>query len=443
MRYVVARYEDDEPDYQPVTQLEPAAQLSAWLAAEHLSCCTLQGGFLILADGAPWNRDAIDEISMSTTWLGAVERLLAGAASQGVWAWEESNMTLVRRGEDVEMYDVHHAGSVVCPLVRFPLRDFALALAEAAEQAGTFLGAVLALDMPEAAREVLQANLAHDWAEAAARVRAAAQGPLPEPEGEAPSALHLAIRLDDREALQRALAEEGPNVREADQPALCEAMQLRRLGAVEALLAAGADPNALDRHGIHALTCAVRSGEEPIVAALLKAGADTSGHPGWRQNPVRAAAQSTMYHERPSPILARLLAAGARIDLPSAILLGDHAGARRLAHEAPAHPDILGVWAQRLRQETLPGRQGSPAERIAAWTPALQALREAGAPLHYTEGEADPPLHAAVLSESLELVEAVLALGADPRAPGRMGQSALERAERYGLEAIAARLREG
>lgn len=429
--------QSDTMEWTPVDQLDPAAQLARWTATSGLSCCALQGGFLISADGQPWNPNAIDELSMAPSWLQATEALLAGATTQSVWAWEESDMTLIRRGEDVEMYDVHHSGSVVCPLVRFPLRDFARALADAAEAGGRFLSAALALDMPPETREVLEHNLRSDWADAARRLREAAalevQPPARAPE---PSALHLAIVLDDLPGVRRALEREGPDVREADQPALCEALNRRRGGAVRALLAAGADPECRDRHGITALTVAARAGEAEAVAALLQAGADPTTRPDWRESPLRAVAQGAMYRSSPGPIFDLLRAAGAELDLACAVLLGDRESTTRLAHQVPEHPDILGLWVQRLRQETYRERDGSVAARVAWWAPAVEALRAAGASLHDQEGEVDPPLHAAVLTEDPELVRAVLALGADPRAPGRDGRSALEMAEAYGLARV-------
>lgn len=140
---------------------DPAALLDHWLSLPKLTCCSMRGGFFIHADGSLWNERAVDEIKMSVTWLQALGRILRGDDSAWVWAWEESNMTLARRGGVVEMRDVLDDGRVVCPPVAFPLTAFAEALLVPARKFERLAAAVRALlaARREAARDGLPTNL--------------------------------------------------------------------------------------------------------------------------------------------------------------------------------------------------------------------------------------------------------------------------------------------
>ena len=101
VEFVIGQRRGHEHQWVPARELDPAEVRAGWLASKRLSCCTLLGGFLISGDGEPWNDNAIDEISMAPSWLSGTLSLLQGATTAGVWAWEESSMTLIRRGEAV------------------------------------------------------------------------------------------------------------------------------------------------------------------------------------------------------------------------------------------------------------------------------------------------------------------------------------------------------
>jgi len=136
-----ARYElrvNDEP--LPVTDLvgQAGTLLDYYLQLDSLSCCSVLGGFVICADGEVAMGET-DEVSMSQTWLPAILRLQRGEDCVSVWAWEESNMTLTRDREFLEMEDVHHSGTIVCARVRFPFCDFVRAILNASRPMASFV----------------------------------------------------------------------------------------------------------------------------------------------------------------------------------------------------------------------------------------------------------------------------------------------------------------
>jgi hypothetical protein len=359
---------------------------------------------------------------MSPTWLGATLRLLEGHHTASVWAWEESGMTLIRRGEWVEMFDVHHSGHIVCPRVSFPLRDFALALADAAEAAHTLFEAVMAASPEDEKGETIRNNLGQDWLGQIAALREAAGRPLPPPPESArlpPPAGLIAIRLNDRPALERAIAEHGPDQRHDGEPLLDAAINYRRADMVQLLLDAGADPDVGREDSWPPLFSAASRGDLALLEPLLGAGADVEqSFEGF--SAVEQAARCDMYTGRRGAITDRLLAAGARYTLKVAIALGElDAIPNRLA-EATA-PGVAELCVQRLRQERY---HRPPRDRRAVWLETLRQLGEAGADLQ-------PALRAAILSEDAELVLGVVRAGADPDAPVDRHASAAEMARFY------------
>ncbi len=435
----------DEDAQMPFGELTPRELLDFWIDQQSVTCCDILGGFVFQSDGEDWNAEAIDEVRMSRTWLQGVMRLFEGHSTSGVWAWEESRMTLVRRGELVEMFDVHYGGHIVCPMVVFPLRDLARALADEADLVGMMMDDVLELAETIATPEqleVLENNLKFEWRKVADELRAAAGRPIPPPPGGDPGpppALHLAIRLDDCEVFTESLRDEGPSIVYKGQRPLHLAIGLSRTWAVDDLLAAGADTDEVNERGLTPLLVACQRGDPEMIERLLSAGANPESRGSHEFTPVQQIALGVMRYERSVSSIELLLEAGAELDLVSAVAIGDIEAAERLSHQAPQFPDIFGLWVSRLRKETYMGL-ATVSERARAWRPALTAFAAAGATPDSPGDRWDPALHAAVLSEDLALVEEVLALGADPRHVARE-RSALELAERSGLEAIAARLR--
>lgn len=118
----------------------PATVLDYYLQLDDLSCCSVLGGFIIFADGKV-AMGLTDEVQMSNTWLPAIIRLQRGESRVSVWPWEESSMTLTRKGELVEMKDVHHSGNVVCARVRFRFREFVWAMLDSSRPMAAFVEA--------------------------------------------------------------------------------------------------------------------------------------------------------------------------------------------------------------------------------------------------------------------------------------------------------------
>ncbi len=109
--------------------------LDGLLDANLADCCAFQGGFFIDIDGQPWSTDGtVDTFGMTATWFAALRLLQEGSARQQVWAWEESRLTLTRRGDQLEMEDVHHSGMVAMSQVVVPFGPFSAAVLRAGKQ---------------------------------------------------------------------------------------------------------------------------------------------------------------------------------------------------------------------------------------------------------------------------------------------------------------------
>jgi ankyrin repeat protein len=446
--------EDLEPDGWPLARelaADVAGLVRAYLAVDGLSCCTLQGGFLIYADGALWNRSAIDEVTMSSSWLPAVEQLLRGEATAGVWAWEESSMTLARRGDDVELGDVHHSGSVVCPLVRFDLRAFAAGLAEAAAPVARLVEAMqVELDVLEAAAaaeeqreriDVLRHNFLADWSGSAARVAALARGELPPVKGEALPAVHRAIWHDDREAVRAALAADATALyqRWRGETTLHAAVRYRRAAIAHELLERGADPDERCAYGsveetpLH-MACSLR--QLALIELLVEHGADVSAPNGHGASPLQLASRRCFRQE--NDVVRTLLARGAALDLPAAIMLGRRADAERLAAGAGAYPDLFALWVEGARGFAFSQDDADPQAVTTAladeWRDTLATLVRAGGDVDgVSPASQSPALLVALLGDDEALVRLMLALGADPDARAGGDATVRERAEQMRL----------
>jgi hypothetical protein len=452
-RFVLRLPTDDEAELVDVGRVDPHAWLAQLAGSERVTCCTLQGGFAIDVDGTPWNDEAIDEIRMSATWLGAIARLQQGSLVEHVWAWEESQMTLVREGSVVELSDVHHSGHVVCPRVVLPLDALASALVEAARPWLVFRAAVLSSLDGHAHADVIRENLGDDWAASVDAVHAAIGRPIPEPpEGAArpEPALHRAVKLDDRARVEAILAADPSAIagrdREGD-TALHVAIAHDRVALIEALLARGADPNASAARGctpLHELT--QRSTRAALVDVLIDAGARPDARDACAWTPLHHAARSAIHGVRsygvdPAAVADRLLARGAHLDACAAVALGRFSELPRLAG-APILGDTIPLLVARARAQLflVEGDANAREAILGAHLEALDRLLASGASIDDTGALfAQSGLHGAVIGRSVPLVTALLARGADPDRKCR-DMSPREAAQHHGLDEMAALL---
>lgn len=117
-----------------------------YLQIPGLHCCDIQGGFFIDIDGVAWSDDGtVDEFPMTLTWFPALERLWAGSPQERVWPWEESQLTLTRRGAWLEMADIHPtSGHVAMPKVVVPFAEFTVQLVREGQQFARWVAQVQA-----------------------------------------------------------------------------------------------------------------------------------------------------------------------------------------------------------------------------------------------------------------------------------------------------------
>ena len=130
----------------------------------------------------------------------------------------------------------------------------------------------------------------------------------PEPADETPAGhLVAAARAGDAASVTALLADGVPaDVRSGGFPALHRAAEADSVAALEALVAAGADLDAVDRAGHTAIARAALFGRAEAVSFLLEAGADPNAHaepndqpPSWRCCSVgRSASPPTLLGSR-------------------------------------------------------------------------------------------------------------------------------------------------
>lgn len=342
VRFVVLTDPYDEAEHwTPISRVSPEDAVALWGRAARFTCCTFSAGFEVLVDGASWNKDGQDELQMAETWLDALMRLLQGYTRAGVWAWEESDMTLSRRGDIVDALDVHHAGSIVTPHTTFPLPDLVHAFADAAEEAETWLQAVHTAALT-AGRDDLATGLAgqrhRSWADVARDLRRGISRPLPPPPPDDPGPLPepwLAAKMMDLSGLRGI----DPDLQVDGEPILHLAIRQGWVDGVEALLALGADVQSTGPHGFTALQQAVRSARR----------------------------------DTPRPVVAALLAYGAEVDPIAAVLLDDPGGLRAATARGEISRETVNWWTfSALGRDVID----------PAWLAALREAVSAGTPAH-------------------------------------------------------------
>jgi ankyrin repeat protein len=330
---------------------------------------------------------------------------------------------------------------------------------------------------PEQAAALLAATREGDIERALALVEAGADPATVPPPGDRDQrpVLMLAALLPDTRLL-RALIAKGADVnrRSGGLTALLAATRDSWHGRAEAvmtLLANGADPLATDAEGRSALHGAVLS-EEPIVAAmLLDAGAAINALDKAGASPLVVACRAANW-----PLAKFLLEHGAK----PAPANGEPAlvAAAGIADDDPAGIKLL--LKHRAAVNALDA-QGRSALLVAAGEGHLaiaRALRAAGADVHLVDGHDNTALMEAARAGAVEIVQllaeaqpdarqrdrlgrdaltlacqsprahadtvrALLALGAEPKAPGLDGRSALDHAAAAGRWDLVALLDPG
>lgn len=425
--FVVRLLADDDAEPIELVHVDPGAWLESLAARSDVTCCCLQGGFAIAADGVSWNGEAIDELRMATTWLGAIAGLQRGSLVEHVWAWEESQMTLVREGELVELSDVHHTGHVVCPRVVFALDAFARTMLEAAERWLVFRAEVLARLDGHPHADVIRENIEADWPAAVEAVRARIGRPIPAPPRGAmrpEPALHRAVKLDDATRVAEILDSDPNAVSSQDREgntALHVAIAHDRVALIEMLLVRGADPNAPAGQGrtpLHEVT--QRSTRTELVDRLLDAGAALEPRDACGWTPLHHAARGAIHGGKhhgvePSAMADRLLSRGAQLDACTAIALGRFCELPRLA-DAPILGDTIPLLVARARAQLFVAPDTTTKETILhSHLEALDWLLASGASIDSTGAVfKDSALHGAVIAGSAVLATALLTRGADP-----------------------------
>jgi len=304
-------------------------------------------------------------------------------------------------------------------------------------------GVLLSLASVASAQEARLADAAERQGSAAVRALLAdgADPNLGQPDGA--TALHWAAHWNDLQMVEALLgAGANPNaVNELGVVPLARAALNASAEVGQALLGAGADPNLAKPSGETVLMAAARTGSAPLVEALLNAGADVEPTTHFKnQTPLMWAAA-----EGHTDVVRLLLAAGADVEARSlhgttALLLAARAGAVGAARalvdggaDVNAAEPVLG-FNDRIDEEDDQSSGRSPLLIAAASRLAISGEEyrlEVKPSTHeelglYLLGQgADPDiadsigrtaLHAAVDTNKVALVAAMLEHGADPNA---------------------------
>ncbi len=237
---------------------------------------------------------------------------------------------------------------------------------------------------------------------------------------------------------------------------------------LEVLLEFGADPSASNKAGVTPLMFAANARQPHLVATLLERGAyplsaDTGGMTALHYAALRGSSGSaTLLLDAGVPIdepdrLGRspfLLAVGGGAPRTAGVLRGrgantdhrDGAGNHALSYAAQIEePGLLSLLLSWGIEPNLRGRGGSTALMVAATAgrrEAVDLLLAAGADPDLANESGTTPLMAASRSGNLEVVQRLLAAGANPLATNRYGLSASEYARDRGHARVAQALGE-
>ena len=196
---------------------------------------------------------------------------------------------------------------------------------------------------------------------------------------------------------------------------LWDATRAGRSADVERLLAAKADPNQRDEHGMTPLLFAAERGDEATVSALVAAGASIGARVPANDPHGRSAlgAACDRGHDR---IVQRLLSLGAD---PYA-REGDGPDACIHAAAGGGHTRIVGILTDRKVPADLRAGSGETALMRAAYSghvAVMRLLRTAGAAVNARSSRGMTALANAVMGRQTEAVDWLLSEGADANLP--------------------------
>jgi ankyrin repeat protein len=250
--------------------------------------------------------------------------------------------------------------------------------------------------------------------------------------------LHQVAGKCQLERMKEVLAKK-PALNELDESgrtALHVAIEGRQLTCVSLLLVAGAEPKTVDRQGRTAFEAAERSGEQRIRFALKTLTHKAGERP---EGPVPWSLESSVGRKQ-SDVTKMLLALGVDPNqagkngispLAEASLKGDLEAVRALIAKGARLDAISPAGIQAIHDAAL-GDSGEVIRELVKQGAELNArTREGG----------QTPLHFAAAMGKMRAVEALLSLGADLRVRDLKGMTALEVAERAGLDEIVVVLR--
>lgn len=263
--------------------------------------------------------------------------------------------------------------------------------------------------------------------------------------------LHEAARVCDTDRMRQLLAKK-PTLNEADENGMTPlhiAVDARKAACVGLLIEAGADRSARDRKGRSVLEAVDRI-EDPLdrtkMFFLVTRGIGTGGSNSGNAmpQPTMALAPWSLEHavlHRQANVAKMLLSMGADPNAPgtggttplaNAALKGDVETVRALLAHGARVSSVGPTGAQAIHEAAL----GDSAE-------VIRELVKQGADVNArTRDEAvQTPLHIAATMGKAKAVEALVAVGADLGLKDASGRTAVQAAERAGLEEVATVLR--